>query len=117
MNVEVAMARFLVATYPSPGHVAPAAAVVRELSGRGHHVRWYTGSRFAEVVTDSGARFCPMAKSLDWDYNDFEATFPGRSDLKGLKQNQFDLTEIFVRPLGEHLLALKTLLLAEPADV
>ena len=25
------MARFLVATYPSPGHVNPAAAVVREL--------------------------------------------------------------------------------------
>jgi MGT family glycosyltransferase/deazaflavin-dependent oxidoreductase (nitroreductase family) len=111
------MARFLMATYPSPGHVAPAAAVVRELSGRGHDVRWYTGSRFAEVVADSGALFCPMAKSLDWHYNDFNSSFPGRADLKGLKQNQFDLAEIFVRPLRDHLPALKALLVDEPADV
>jgi len=111
------MARFLVATYPSPGHVAPAAAVVRELSGGGHDVRWYTGSRFVEVVADSGARFCPMAKSLDWDYNDLNSSFPGRADLKGLKQGQFDLTEIFVRPLRHHLPALAALTREEPADV
>ena len=111
------MARFLVATYPSPGHVAPAAAVVRELTGRGHDVRWYTGSRFAEVVADAGARFCPMAESLDWDYNDFNSSFPGRADLKGLKQGQFDLIEIFVRPLRHHVPALAALTREEPADV
>jgi MGT family glycosyltransferase len=111
------MARFLVATYPSPGHVNPAAAVVRELTGRGHEVRWYTGSRFAELVADTGARFCPMAESLEWDYNDLNSSFPGRADLKGLKQNQFDLAEIFVRPLRHHLPALAALLKEEPADV
>ncbi len=111
------MARFLVATYPSPGHVNPAAAVVRELTGGGHEVRWYTGSRFAELVADTGARFCPMAESLEWDYNDLNSSFPGRADLKGLKQNQFDLAEIFVRPLRHHLPALAALLREEPADV
>jgi MGT family glycosyltransferase len=111
------MPRFLVATYPSPGHVNPAAAVVRALTGRGHEVRWYTGRRFAEVAAESGARFCAMPEALDWDYNNLNAAFPGRAELKGLKQVQFDLTEIFVRPLREHLLALKALLLDEPADV
>jgi UDP:flavonoid glycosyltransferase YjiC (YdhE family) len=111
------MSRFLFATYPSPGHVGPAAAVVEELTGRGHEVRWYTGRRFADVVSKSGARFCAMAEKLDWDYEDLDATFPGRVELKGLKQNQFDLIEIFVRPLREHLAALKALLVEEPAEV
>ncbi len=111
------MARFLVATYPSPGHVGPAAAVVEELTGRGHEVRWYTGRGFAEVVAKSGAQFCAMPQTLDWDYNNLNAAFPGRDNLKGFKQNQFDLTEMFVRPLREHLLALKALLVEEPAEV
>jgi UDP:flavonoid glycosyltransferase YjiC (YdhE family) len=58
-----------------------------------------------------------MPEKLDWDFEDFNAGFPGRAELKGLKQNQFDLAEIFVRPLGEHLPALKALLVDEPADV
>ncbi len=111
------MSRFLVATYASPGHVGPAAAVVEELTGRGHQVRWYTGRRFAETVARSGAQFCAMPETLDWDYANLNAAFPGRAELKGVKQAQFDLTEIFVRPLGEHLLALKALLVEEPADV
>lgn len=111
------MPRFLVATYPSPGHVIPAGAVVDELTRRGHDVRWYTGRRFAEIVAQSKARFFAMPEKLDWDYRDFNAAFPGRADLKGLKQNQFDLAEIFVRPLREHLPVLKALLVEEPADV
>lgn len=111
------MSRFLVATYPSSGHVGPAAVVVRELTARGHDVRWYTGRRFAKVAAASGARFCAMPENLDWDYEgDFDAVFPGRAELKGLKQVQFDLTEIFVRPLREHVPALEALLAEEPAD-
>ena len=49
------------------------------------------GRRFAEVVAKSGARFCAMPDALDWDYNDLDAAFPGRAELKGLKQNQFDI--------------------------
>jgi MGT family glycosyltransferase len=111
------MSRFLVATYPSPGHVYPAAAVVAELTGRGHEVRWYTGRRFSEAATGAGARFCSMPEALDWDYNNLNAAFPGRAELKGLKQGQFDIAEIFMRPLREHLPALKALLAEEPADV
>lgn len=111
------MSRFLVATYPSPGHVMPASVVVRELVDRGHDVRWYTGRRFAEVVARSGARLCAMAESLDWDFKDLNGAFPARAELRGLKQNQFDLAEIFVRPLREHLPALSAILADEPADV
>jgi MGT family glycosyltransferase len=111
------MSSFLVATYPSPGHVAPAAVVVRELVGRGHDVRWYTSTRFAETVAEAGASLCPMPPNLDWDPKEFNAKFPGRAELKGLKQNQFDMAEIFVRPLRGHLPALKALLTEQPAEV
>lgn len=111
------MSRYLVATYPSPGHVAPAGAVVEELTRRGHDVRWYTGRQFEDAVAPTGARFCAMPESLDWDYKNLNAAFPARAKLKGLKQNQFDLAEIFVRPLGEHVAALYALLAEEPADV
>lgn len=111
------MSRFLFATYPSPGHLGPAAAVVEELTGRGHEVRWYTGRRFTELVAKSGARLCAMPSAVDWDFEDLNAAFPGRAELKGLKQGRFDMVEIFVRPLREHLLALKALLMEEPAEV
>ncbi len=110
------MSRFLLATYPSPGHVIPAGAVVKELTGRGHEVRWYTGRRFADVVAKSGASFCAMPEKLDWDFENLNAAFPDRAKLKGQKQGLFDLVEIFVRPLGEHLPALKALLVEEPAE-
>lgn len=111
------MARFLVATYPSPGHVLPASSVVRELTGRGHDVRWYTGRRFDDVVSRSGARFCPMPETVDWDYTDLAGTFPRRSELKGIKQGQFDLIELFVKPLAVHLRALRQMLRDKPADL
>ena len=111
------MSRFLVATYPSPGHIAPAGAVVAALTGRGHEVRWYTGRRFADAVAESGARLCAMPEPLDWDYEELNSAFPGRTRVKGLRQGVFDLTEIFVRPLRQHLPALKALLVEEPADV
>lgn len=110
------MASFLFATYPSPGHVGPASAVIKALTCRGHEVRWYTGQRFEKVASEVGARFCGMPEALDWDYNQLNAAFPGRAELKGIKQVQFDMVEIFVRPLREHLLALKALLEEEPAD-
>lgn len=109
--------RFLVATFPSPGHVNPAATVVSELAGRGHDVRWYTGRRFADTVTRAGARFCPMPDAYDWDFSDFDAAFPERKSLKGMKQGQYDMVQIFAKPLGVHVPALRALLDQEPADV
>ena len=109
--------RFLVATFPSPGHVNPAATVVSELAGRGHDVRWYTGRRFADTVTRAGARFCAMPDAYDWDFSDFDASFPERKNLKGMKQGQYDMVQIFAKPLGVHVPALRALLDQEPADV
>ena len=108
--------RFLVATFPSPGHVNPAAAVVSALAGRGHDVRWYTGRRFADKVTSVGARFCAMPDAYDWDFSDLDAAFPGRKNLKGMKQGQYDMVQIFAKPLGVHVPALRALLDEEPAD-
>jgi UDP:flavonoid glycosyltransferase YjiC (YdhE family) len=37
------MTRFLFATMPAAGHVAPLVPVAHELAARGHSVAWYTG--------------------------------------------------------------------------
>jgi UDP:flavonoid glycosyltransferase YjiC (YdhE family) len=50
------MTRILVTTVPITGHVRPALPVVRELVRSGHEVVWYTGAKFASLVTDVGAR-------------------------------------------------------------
>jgi UDP:flavonoid glycosyltransferase YjiC (YdhE family) len=58
-----------------------------------------------------------MPEALDWDYEDLSGAFPGRSKLNGLKLGQFDLVELFIRPLRVHVPALKDLLEEQPAEV
>ena len=77
------MSSFLVATYPSPGHVAPAAVVVRELVGRGHDVRWYTSTRFAETVAEAGASLCPMPRTSTGIPKTSTPSFLGELSSKG----------------------------------
>jgi UDP:flavonoid glycosyltransferase YjiC (YdhE family) len=58
-----------------------------------------------------------MPESVDWDFNDLNGAFPGRAGLSTFKQGQFDLVEIFVRPLRDHLTALAALNEQQSADV
>ena len=49
------MARFLLSAMPFTGHVTPLRAIAHALVGRGHDVRFYTGSAFRSAVAASGA--------------------------------------------------------------
>jgi UDP:flavonoid glycosyltransferase YjiC (YdhE family) len=51
------MTRFLFATPPITGHVAPALNIARELTARGHELRWYVGGKFRSRVEETGAVF------------------------------------------------------------
>jgi UDP:flavonoid glycosyltransferase YjiC (YdhE family) len=53
------VARFLVVTHPITGHVLPALLLARELTTRGHEVRWYCGEKFRDRIESTGARFVP----------------------------------------------------------
>ncbi|MPZ19317.1 MAG: glycosyltransferase [Luteitalea sp.] len=48
------MARFLLTTWPIPGHANPSLAVAHALRDRGHDVAFYTGSRVRRLIEGEG---------------------------------------------------------------
>lgn len=97
------MARFLVATHPITGHVLPGIPIVAELVRRGHDVHWYVGAKFRPTVERTGATFEPYVEALDYDDADYDAAFPGRRALSGLRQIRYDFRAIFVEQVtGQH---------------
>ncbi|MBO5556550.1 MAG: glycosyl transferase, partial [Oscillospiraceae bacterium] len=49
---------------PAFGHTNPSIEVVRELTGRGHRVRYYSFADFREKILDAGADFIPCDEYL-----------------------------------------------------
>ncbi|MFE6734016.1 glycosyltransferase [Microbacterium sp. NPDC057650] len=90
------MSRFLLTTMPFTGHVAPMAAIARELVRRGHDVRFYTGGRFRDRIEASGARLVPWRTAPDFDENDMPATFPRMVGRKGLSQLLINVVDCFI---------------------
>ncbi|UFP93476.1 glycosyltransferase [Gloeobacter morelensis] len=113
------MARFLIGTVPVIGHVGPAAPIARKLVEHGHEVWWYTGKVFQPTVEATGARFAPIANSLD--YSDLgnvpEAWIVQRNALQGLDQLKFDLKHFFIDTALGQVQDLQVLLGEFPADV
>ena len=93
------MSSIIIATVPVHGHVTPLLTVARHFVQRGDRVRFITGSRFAEVVSATGAQHLPLPDEADFDdRQDWEETFPERVALKGAKAIAFDLENVFVKP-------------------
>jgi UDP:flavonoid glycosyltransferase YjiC (YdhE family) len=90
------MARFLFATMPIVGHVAPIAPVARELINRGHEVTWYTSKHFEDKITATGATFAPLVSPIDFGDGEYSKHFPGRNKYQGLRQVAFDFEHAFV---------------------
>jgi UDP:flavonoid glycosyltransferase YjiC (YdhE family) len=111
------VARFLVASQPITGHVLPAIPVVRALVRRGHDVWWYVGRKFRAQVDAAGAHFVEYGQAYDYDDRDYDAAFPGRSALAGLKQTRFDLLKLFIEQAGKQHHDLTAILARFPADV
>jgi UDP:flavonoid glycosyltransferase YjiC (YdhE family) len=111
------LARFLVATHPITGHVLPGIPIVAELVRRGHEVRWYVGAKFRDRAEQVGATFEPYVHAQDYDDADYDAAFPGRRALTGLRQIRYDFRTIFVEQVeGQHR-DLTGILERFPADV
>jgi UDP:flavonoid glycosyltransferase YjiC (YdhE family) len=117
------MPRFLFATMPVPGHVAPIAPVVRRLVSQGHAVIWYTSRFFAKQVAASGAEFRPIASTVDFGDSAYDTHFPGRANLTGLRQLVFDFEHVFLGAVEGYVRDLRSIaaelrpdvLVADPA--
>jgi UDP:flavonoid glycosyltransferase YjiC (YdhE family) len=111
------MLNILIATYPLAGHVAPLRPIARELAARGHHVRWYTGQRYAATVESLGAEFKPMSPELDRPEGPLDEIFPERAELRGMAKLKWDIKNVFVGPAGQQVAELRALLAEQPADL
>jgi len=111
------MARFLIATQPITGHVLPALPIARALVHRGHEVRWYTGAKFRHRVEATGAHFEPYRVAYDFDDGDYNAGFPGRDALQGLRQIKFDFVNIFMKQIAPQHIDFKAIHHRSPVDV
>ena len=112
------MASIIIATVPVHGHVTPLLSVARRLRERGDRVRFLTGTRFVQPVSDTGAEHVPLPGEADFDdRQDLAQTFPERVALKGAKALAFDIEHVFVRPARAQHEAVMALHAKERADV
>ena len=89
------MARMLIATTPADGHVNPMLSVVRQLTGRGHDVHWYTGQAYWDGVVGAGAVPESMRSGYDFGGLSKEEAFPGHAGLTGLASFRAGMEDIF----------------------
>lgn len=109
--------KFLIATMPVPGHVAPFAPLVRELLRSGHEVVWYGSRHFQKSIEATGARYAPMIKGHDIGDARYDQHFPERKQFSGLKQVVFDFEKIFVEGIPGMIEDLRNILRDYPADI
>lgn len=111
------MAKFLLATLPFLGHIAPMIPVAHKLVDRGHEVVWYTSKFFQCKVEATGARFVPITSTLDYGDSDYNKYFPDRNKFTGLAQIKFDFKHLFIDVIEGYLKDLQAILHDFQADV
>ncbi|MEO5666309.1 MAG: glycosyltransferase [Nocardioides sp.] len=112
------MGSIVIGTVPIHGHVTPLLAVARHLVARGDRVRFITGSRFADVVSATGASHVPLPAEADYDdRQDWNETFPQRAALTGPKAIAHDIEKVFIRPGRAQHDAVMSAHREDPADV
>ena len=94
------MTRVLLLSSPIFGHVTPMLALGRGLRRRGHEVTLLTGSKYAASVAGAGLDFLPLPPEADYDDADLEAWLPRRRHRTRIAAGRYDITGMFVRPLG-----------------
>jgi MGT family glycosyltransferase len=110
------MARYLLASTPVHGHVAPMTNIAAALVRAGHHVRFLTGAHFREAVEATGGLHVALPAAVDYDARDIDAAFPGRTTRSGLRKLTFDVQHAFIEPVRAQAEALRAMLDAEPVD-
>jgi hypothetical protein len=75
-----------------------------------------TGARFGREVERDGIEFVAWPATVDYDDLDLNSSFPGRAGLSGTRAVQFDLSNVFVKPMSDQFGAITAALDDEPFD-
>jgi len=111
------MARFLFATIPAVGHVAPLVPVAEALVARGNEVAWYASAAFKSTVQATGATHHPLESAPDWGDGDVDRHFPGRLKYRGLRRMVYDFEHGFINPTVGYLTDLRAIIRDFSPDV
>ena len=111
------MLSIIMGSIPAHGHITPLLTAAENFVRRGDHVRFVTGSRYADKVAATGATFVPLPAEADFDDQNLFASFPERVNLKGIKAIAFDVENVFARPAKAQYETLMTAVAAQSADV
>lgn len=90
------MSRFLFATTPATGHVAPKLPIARELTARGHDVHWYTGAVYRSQVQAVGAIHHPIQLAQDFGGQTIGEAFPELVGLTGVAMVRRAFERVFI---------------------
>src|ERR1700722_4984187 len=90
------MSRFLFATMPATGHVAPKLPISRELTARGHDVHWYTGAAYKCQVQATGAVHHPIRSAEDFGGQTISQAFPELVGLTGIAMVRRAFQRVFI---------------------
>ena len=110
------MTKVLLLSSPIFGHVSPMLALGRGLRRRGHEVTLLTGSKYAASAAGAGLDFLPLPPEVDYDDADLEAWLPRRQHRTRVAAGRYDITGMFVRPLGPQHRAVSRALAARRYD-
>lgn len=110
------MSSIMLASVPVHGHVTPLLSVAQGFVERGDDVRFLTGSRFADRVRSTGARFVPLPDEADYDDRTHLDDFPERARLSGARAIAFDVDQLFARPAKAQYEAIMAANAAQPID-
>lgn len=104
------MPEILIASCPPVGHISPLLNVTRGLVARGDRVTFLTSARHAAKIRAVGAEPRSLPRGADYDDTAFDAELPGRAETSGTARLNFDIENIFVRPMPYQFSALQELL-------
>ncbi|MET0789334.1 MAG: nucleotide disphospho-sugar-binding domain-containing protein [Cellulomonas sp.] len=112
------MSRILFTLTPVTGHVRPALPLARALVEEGHDVVVYTGRKFAQAITATGAKHAPIVQGRDLDDAEFDAwSLEHGAPAPGIKRLQWDVLHHFVETVPGFLADIDGLVAAERPDV
>ncbi|WP_226362881.1 glycosyltransferase [Pseudonocardia sp. ICBG1142] len=110
------MAKLLIATAPGDGHVNPLLPIARELVGRGHDVRWYTGRAYQDRVERTGAVHEAMVDAYDYGGMPRERAFPHHAGLTGIRGMTTGFQQVFLDTAPAQLRDLERITARFPVD-
>jgi MGT family glycosyltransferase len=111
------MASILVCCAPAQGHMAPLLAIATHLLAAGHHVRFLGGRAYEAQISAAGLEYLPLPAEADLDLDHVNEAFPERAALTGMKEVQWSMTNLFVRPAAAQVRAIDAAIAERPADV